>query len=95
MSGYEQLLTSELTAQYFEPDEDSKGQAPLEPNHSEFIFVDDGTKGKYGGEIEFRARLEEVISGGSFQSKSAGDAPADDAGVRQGELTGFFYYVRG
>ena len=99
----EQLLSSEATAQYFQPDEDSKGQAPLEPNHTEFIFVDDGTKGKYGGEIELgiELRLEEVISGGFFQSKSADDAPGDDAGpidtasVRPGESTGFFYCVYG
>lgn len=54
---------------YVEPCSKQKGQASLEPNHTEFIFVDDGTIKKYGGEIEFRAELEQAISGGYFAPK--------------------------
>lgn len=41
----------------------------MEPNHTEFIFVDDNSVRKYGGEIAFRAKLEQAISGGFFASK--------------------------
>ena len=34
----------------------------LDHNHTHFILVDDGTEGKYGGEIEFRTELERHIS---------------------------------
>ncbi|CAF4454945.1 unnamed protein product, partial [Rotaria magnacalcarata] len=46
-----------------------KGEAPLEPNHTNFIFVDNGLERTYGGEIAFRAKLEQAISGGFFSSK--------------------------
>ena len=36
--------------------------ACLDNNHSHFILVDDGTVGKYGGEISFRASLQNCIS---------------------------------
>ncbi|ESO89164.1 hypothetical protein LOTGIDRAFT_229069 [Lottia gigantea] len=36
--------------------------APLDHNHTHFILVDNGTHGKYGGEIEFRSKLESYIS---------------------------------
>ena len=32
--------------------------ADLNPNHTHFILVDDGSCGAYGKEIEFRAKLE-------------------------------------
>ena len=38
-------------------------ETPLEPNHTHFIFIDDGTKHKHGGEIEFRAQFERAITG--------------------------------
>ncbi|KAI7808565.1 putative transient receptor potential cation channel subfamily M member 2 [Triplophysa rosa] len=34
----------------------------LDINHSHFLLVDDGTHGRYGVEIELRARLEKLIS---------------------------------
>ena len=38
--------------------------APLNPHHTHFIFVDNGTKGKaaWGSEIEIRSKLEHAIS---------------------------------
>ncbi|CAF2946088.1 unnamed protein product [Rotaria sp. Silwood2] len=48
---------------------DKKGEAPLEANHTKFIFVDDGTAKKFGGEITFRARLEQAISRGYLESR--------------------------
>lgn len=40
---------------------DKRGAA-LDHNHTHFLLVDDGTEGKYGGEIEFRSHLESYIS---------------------------------
>lgn len=48
-----------------------KGEAPIEPNHTHFIFVDDGSVRKYGVEIAFRAQLEQAISGDSFGSQTS------------------------
>jgi len=33
----------------------------LDPNHTHFILVDDGSKGEYGKEIELRASLERRV----------------------------------
>ena len=33
----------------------------LNPNHSHFIFVDDGSFGEYGVDVDFRSNLEEYI----------------------------------
>lgn len=35
----------------------------INPDHTHFIFVDDGTEGKFGGEINFRTQLEQHIRG--------------------------------
>ncbi|PIK61557.1 putative transient receptor potential cation channel subfamily M member 6 [Apostichopus japonicus] len=40
---------------------DSDG-SPLDPNHTHFILVDNGTVNKYGVEFNFRSRLEKLIS---------------------------------
>lgn len=40
----------------------AKRTAPLDPNHTHFILVDDGTTAKFGREIKFRAALERFIS---------------------------------
>jgi len=34
----------------------------LDPNHTHFILVDDGTERQFGGEIDFRSMLEKYIS---------------------------------
>jgi SLOG in TRPM len=39
---------------------DNSKQSFLDPNHTHFVLVDNGTDG-YGGEIEFRAHLEQQI----------------------------------
>ena len=46
----------------------------IDNNHSHFLLVDDGTEGEYGGEIEFRARLQKFlankeISNGNYHKK--------------------------
>lgn len=48
----------------------------MEPNHTEFIFVDDESVRKYGREISFRAKLEQAISSGFFASKTSTNSGA-------------------
>jgi hypothetical protein len=62
--------------QYTKPRRDEKGEAPIEPNHTEFIFVDDGTERQYGREIAFRARLERAISGDFFGARPTANSIA-------------------
>ncbi|XP_067935485.1 transient receptor potential cation channel subfamily M member-like 2 [Watersipora subatra] len=35
---------------------------PLEPNHSHFILVDDGSRDQFGGEIKWRAEFEKFLT---------------------------------
>lgn len=42
----------------------------LEPNHSNFILVDNSQLNVYGGEIPFRARLESEISKGTSKENA-------------------------
>ncbi|CAF3840513.1 unnamed protein product [Adineta steineri] len=69
VSGFQQLDVHGANVHYAKPRSEQKGEAPLEPNHTEYIFVDDGSERKYGREISFRAKLEQAISGGFFASK--------------------------
>ena len=64
----------------------SQGETFLDPNHTHHLLVDDETVGKYGGEIDFRFKLESwltshgtlsstpivaiIIEGGPFSLKS-------------------------
>ena len=55
-------LTEELSVKTLERSSKEKKsfeQDPiLDPNHSHFILVDDGSQGQFGKEIEFRNQLE-------------------------------------
>ncbi|CAF0905041.1 unnamed protein product [Rotaria sordida] len=70
VSGRQDLDVHGSNVQYAKSRSNTKGEAPLEPNHTKFIFVDDGSEKKYGREIAFRAKLEQAISGGFFSSKA-------------------------
>ena len=70
VSGFQQLDVRGSNVHYVQPNNNQLGEVPLEPNHTEFIFVDDGTIQKYGREIAFRAKLEAAISDGFFSSKN-------------------------
>lgn len=59
---------------YKKPKIVERGEAVLEPNHTHFIFVDDGSVRDYGGEINFRASLEQAISGDRFATRAATQA---------------------
>src|SRR5688572_12754443 len=49
---------------FYSSEEPKKGvtEAPLDPNHTHFILVDDGRQHKYGAEIQLRAALESEIT---------------------------------
>lgn len=36
----------------------------LDPNHTHFVLVDDGSEGQFGKEIKFRAKLENELRRG-------------------------------
>ena len=38
----------------------------LNPNHTHFLLVDDGIRGKYQGVADFRANLESRLAGESW-----------------------------
>ncbi len=42
----------------------SSGDTYLDPNHTHFILVDDGSESQFGKEIEFRANLENELRKG-------------------------------
>lgn len=50
-------------------------QTPLDPNHSHFVLVDNSELNKFGGEIEFRGKLERAIV--NFKN----DSSSEDTGV--------------
>ncbi|CAF2799267.1 unnamed protein product [Rotaria sp. Silwood2] len=66
ISGVDQLDVHGTNVHYAKPRDVQKDEATLEPNHTEFIFIDDGTPSKYGSELEFRSRFERAIAGESF-----------------------------
>jgi len=39
-----------------------KRTTALDPNHTHFILVDDGTEHKFGGEIDLRSKFEAHVS---------------------------------
>ena len=41
---------------------DVGGDVKLDPNHTHFILVDNGTSGNFGVEIKLRAKIEKAIS---------------------------------
>ena len=47
---------------YYQLREEVSKNANLDPNHTHFILVDNGTFRKFGTEIEFRGVLEKFIS---------------------------------
>ncbi len=47
--------------------------AHLDPNHTHFILVDSAKKDEFGGEVRFRAELEEAIYSGQKQQQQLAD----------------------
>lgn len=66
ISGVEQLDVDGTNVIYAKSKSDDNNKTPLEPNHTQFILIDDGTKHQDGGEFAFRARFERSIAGEIF-----------------------------
>ncbi|CAF1439584.1 unnamed protein product [Rotaria sp. Silwood1] len=77
VAGRDKLNDRGKTVEYTKPTIEEKNTAPLEPNHTKFIFIDDGSEGQFGREITFRARLERAISGDFFGARSRTTSTAD------------------
>lgn len=50
------------TVDYQEPKRIKANETTLDPNHSHFLLVDNGTQHKFATEIPFRAKIEKAIS---------------------------------
>ncbi|KAI8514536.1 Transient receptor putative cation channel sub M member 2 [Branchiostoma belcheri] len=55
------------------------GRAALDPNHSHFILVDDGTNEQFGKEIKLRAELEKRIS--EHKTRAFSQAPGSSVSI--------------
>ena len=55
-------VTGKWPAMYRIQGEQKSKQSFLDPNHTHFILVDNGTQRRFATEIEFRAKLEKEIS---------------------------------
>ncbi len=80
--------------------------APLNPNHSSFILVDNGSAQKFGVEIEFRTKLETtirtnlkipmvliVVAGGSGTLKTILGALENETPIILVAVSLFFFYT--
>ena len=65
ISGAEQLDVRGTNVIYAKTKSGQNNENPLEPNHTQFIFIDDGTTHEYGAERQFRRRFEKSIAGES------------------------------
>ena len=48
-------------------------QSALDPNHTHFILVDNGTQGKFATEIDFRAEFERHVTQKRHYSRDGAD----------------------
>ena len=58
ISGHDILDVQGTDVVYTKLTSDAKGEAPLEPNHTHFVFPDDGAKHKHTCAIQYRAQFE-------------------------------------
>jgi hypothetical protein len=80
ISGVEQLDVHGTNVMYIKRKNDEKDEAPLEPNHTDFIFIDDGTKHQFGTEIQFRNQFEVMIKGESVSLQSTTNDKSNQSG---------------
>ena len=70
----------------------TNGKSALNPNHSHFILVDNGTQYIFGGEIDFRAKLEAKIS---EKYKEDGEWKDGREGGREGGREASMFHTAG
>ncbi|KAK3749590.1 hypothetical protein QZH41_019731, partial [Actinostola sp. cb2023] len=71
----ETLITNKDTVTYHMTSSMTSSGACLDNNHTHFILVDNGSTGKYGVEISFRASLENAISKRKLSSETSHGIP--------------------
>ncbi|CAF3703303.1 unnamed protein product [Rotaria socialis] len=74
VSDCHQLNVHGANVRYVESCSQETGQVAIEPNHTEFIFVDDESEQQNGGVIKFRYDLERAISGGLLAPRSTSNS---------------------
>jgi hypothetical protein len=87
ISGVEQLDVHGTNVIYAKSKTGEDDETPLEPNHTQFIFIDDGTKHQYGAETKFRTRFEKAIAGESFTLQN-NHQDSSDASQSEGKSSG-------
>lgn len=59
----------------------------LDPNHTHFVLVDDGSEGNFGKEIEFRAHLEAELRRGKppeyYEKKRKGLQKSSSSSIKE------------
>ncbi|XP_067127753.1 transient receptor potential cation channel trpm isoform X2 [Centruroides vittatus] len=67
---HQQLLRKNVVVPYYSISSPKSRYAVLNSNHSYFLLVDNGTVGRYGGEISLRKRLEKHIAKQKIYARS-------------------------
>ncbi|CAF0729712.1 unnamed protein product [Adineta ricciae] len=62
VSGHDILDVQGTDVVYTKLTSDAKGEGPLEPNHTHFVFPDDGAKHKHTCAIQYRAQFERNLA---------------------------------
>ncbi len=73
VSNVDQLDVQGANVAYSQSKSDEKGVLPLEPNHTHFIFIDDGTKCKHACALKFRGQFERAILNERFSVPTTTD----------------------
>lgn len=67
---------------------DPKSRTCLDRNHTHYLLVDDGTEGKFGGEIGLRSNLEDALTADKKEKASSGKpGPKDSRDCRGSSST--------
>ena len=61
VANVDQLDVQGENVSYSNSKRDGKNTLPLEPNHTHFIFIDDGTKHKHACAMKFRGQFESTL----------------------------------
>ncbi len=56
-------------------------KSSIDPNHTHFLLVDNADGNNYGGEMDFRTRLEDALSKNYFEETPSGNTSTADVGA--------------
>jgi len=78
IAGVEQLDVHGTNVVYDKTKLNQTNETILEPNHTQFVFIDDGTTHKLGAEFQFRSKFEKSIAQEEFISQFPSDRNLND-----------------